>query len=60
MQQRGTPDLIICAKGLFIAVEVKLYGNMPTAIQEHEMEKIRRAEGIAKVVHTWEEMERLV
>ncbi len=60
MQQRGTPDLIICAKGLFIAAEAKLCGNKPTAIQEHEMEKIRRAGGIAEAVHTLEEMGRLI
>jgi len=59
-QQRGTPDLLICNRGLFIAAEIKIRGNEPDAMQFHEMEKIKRAGGTAEVVHRLEEMERII
>ena len=41
LQQRGTPDLLVCWQGHFITMEVKLPGEKPTLMQEHEMKKIR-------------------
>lgn len=59
-QTRGTPDLLICHRGRFLAAEVKLRGNDPTALQEYEMEKIRRAGGVAELVYRLEDMQRLI
>lgn len=51
----GCPDLLVCYKGCFVALEVKRdkqgYGATPK--QEHELLKIRQADGVAQVV--WHE-----
>ena len=47
----GVPDFLICSKGKFIAVEAKAGKNKPTALQEHNMEQIRAAGGIALVIN---------
>ena len=49
----GIPDIIVCHRGRFLAVECKAGSNMPTALQEAEMAKIRTAGGDALVV--WED-----
>jgi Holliday junction resolvase len=59
-QARGTPDLLVCHRGRFLALEVKLRGNEPTALQEYEMDKIRLAGGIAELVYRLEDVERLI
>jgi hypothetical protein len=45
----GTPDLIGIVDGVFLAVEVKLPGQWPTAEQEARLEQIRKLGGIALV-----------
>lgn len=39
----GTPDIVGCYKGRFIAVESKMPGNKPSTIQEYRMERMRIA-----------------
>jgi len=46
----GIPDIIVCHKGKFIAIECKAGGNTATALQEAELKKIEDAEGIALVI----------
>ena len=46
----GIPDLLICHKGRFYAWELKVGDNTATAIQLHELAKIRMAGGSALVV----------
>lgn len=46
----GVPDIIVCHRGRFLAVECKAGYNKPTALQEAEMSKIRAAGGETLVV----------
>lgn len=48
----GLPDLVICYRGLFIGLEVKMPGSKPTTIQKHRLRQIRRAGGLAFVVRS--------
>ncbi len=43
----GQPDLIICAKGKFIAIEVKRKGREPTKAQIEKIRSINEAGGYA-------------
>lgn len=47
----GVPDIVCCIKGKFLAIECKAGKNIPTSLQEREMNKIRSAEGHAMVVN---------
>ena len=46
----GVPDIIGCYRGYFFAVECKAGKGKPTALQEAEIEKIRKAGGKAFVI----------
>lgn len=54
-QVAGFPDLLGCVKGRFIALEVKMPGEEPSAIQRHMMKLIKRAGGITSRVESVEE-----
>ena len=47
LQQRGTPDLLVCYQGRFLALEPKRPGEKSTPLQEYEMQKVRTALGSA-------------
>ena len=47
----GTPDVIGCIKGLFVALECKVRGNKATERQEFELKCLQAARGIALVVN---------
>ena len=47
----GVPDIIVCWRGLFLAIECKAGNNKPTALQEREAERIKKAGGITLVVN---------
>lgn len=47
---RGVPDILMCVRGIFIAVELKIEPNKPTKLQEHTIERIRNAKGLALVI----------
>lgn len=51
-QQIGVPDLIVCYRGLFIAIETKVKNNQTTPAQAYTIGKIREADGIAVVART--------
>lgn len=53
--QRGLPDIICCYKGRFVGLEVKRPGKDATELQAFTIEQIRRAGGVAGVVHSVEE-----
>ena len=57
MGRKGTPDLLICYQGKFIAIELKVPGAKPSKLQEYELAKVRNAGGIAEVIHSMEELE---
>ena len=47
----GVPDIVCCFEGNFFAIECKAGKNKPTALQEREMEAIRKTKGVALVVN---------
>lgn len=44
-QMPGLPDLVVCAEGRFLGIEVKRPGGKPTAVQDAVHAAIRRAGG---------------
>lgn len=57
----GIPDLLVCYRGLFIALEVKKpkVGKV-SVVQRVEIEKIRKAGGEAHVVTSVAEVEAII
>lgn len=47
----GVPDIIICFKGHFVAIECKAGDNKPTALQEMNMKKIKESGGDVIVIN---------
>lgn len=47
----GIPDIVGCYRGCFFAIECKAGANKPTALQERELQRIRKAGGFAFVVN---------
>lgn len=56
----GIPDLIICYKGRFIALEVKVEKNKPTLLQEITIRQILKAGGWAKIVRNVDDVKELI
>ena len=49
---RGTPDILGCINGFFVALELKATATSSiTALQEHKLKGIGRAGGVAYVIH---------
>lgn len=55
----GVPDLLVCYKGKFIGVEVKTpkTQNNISKLQEYNLEKIQRSQGISLVATCVEDLE---
>jgi len=56
---KGTPDIIMCINGFFVALEFKKDNKTkPSKIQEYKLECIRSAGGVALVVcpENWKEI----
>lgn len=49
-QRAGIPDILICYKGFFIAVELKNEIGEASELQKYNIEKIKEARGIALVI----------
>lgn len=47
---RGIPDVLICYRGMFYAWELKVNKNKATELQQHVLNNITKAGGIARVV----------
>ena len=46
----GTPDFLLCVNGRFVALELKKSSkDRPTKLQAHNLDKIKRAGGVAIV-----------
>ena len=56
----GTPDLIACVGGRFIALEIKQPGRYPEPAQRHVIQQIKTAGGVAEVVRSEEDLVRLL
>lgn len=51
MGRAGISDIICCYNGMFVAIECKAGKNKPTALQEREMNAIRKSKGLAFVIN---------
>jgi len=47
----GVPDFLVCSKGKFIGIEAKAGKGKTTALQDMNLDKIRKAGGIAVVIN---------
>lgn len=57
----GCPDLLVCYRGWFIALEVKRPQIGRVSVKQHaELSKIIEADGIAQVVTSVEEVDRIL
>jgi hypothetical protein len=59
-QSQGEPDLVCCFKGRFVAFELKIDGNKPSALQQEKIEDIKRAGGIALPVYSINEIKEIL
>lgn len=57
---RGVPDILMCIKGIFVAVELKIAPNEPSDLQKHYIERIRSARGLAVVIYEFDDFKALV
>ena len=46
----GVPDIIVCYKGKFLAIECKAGKGTTTALQERELKLIEKAGGVSFVI----------
>ena len=56
----GIPDIIVCHKGRFIALEAKVGRNTPTKLQAATIDQIRNAGGTAVVVYSVEDVQAVI
>jgi hypothetical protein len=56
----GIPDLLICFDGRFLAIELKVHGNTATAIQQHQLDRIRKAGGRTAICHSVAEVKQFI
>jgi Holliday junction resolvase len=55
-QEEGIPDLLCCYHGRFCGIEVKMPGEEPSKAQQYQLDKIRRAGGIAFVAYSLDDV----
>lgn len=58
--QVGVPDILVCYKGRFIALEVKNETNKTSPLQDINIENIKRAGGYATVVRSVEDVKKVI
>lgn len=47
----GVPDFLCCVDGIFLAIEAKANGGMPTALQEKNLRDIEASGGVTCVLN---------
>lgn len=53
----GTPDILACVNGVFVAIEVKKpKGGVVSALQKSKLKKIRKAGGVSMVANSLDEV----
>ena len=57
--QRGVPDILGCYGGRFIGLEVKSVSGKLSKIQQAQLDAIRQAGGIAEVVTSLQQVQKL-
>lgn len=58
--RNGTPDILCCLDGKFIALEVKNNKGITSALQEHHIKEIKNCGGIATVVRSVEDVKECI
>lgn len=60
--RHGVPDIILCLRGSFVAIELKREGKDATKLQELKLLRIRHAQGLAFVAKpsTWPEQYKIL
>lgn len=60
--QSGTPDLLCCVNGHFVAIEVKAERGKPSELQLHNLKKIHEAGGYAILAYPkdWLQLQSIV
>ena len=58
----GTPDILACVNGYFLAIEVKAQSGKPSELQLEKIREIRKAGGFAYVVYPsgWSDLKDIV
>lgn len=57
----GTPDILACLKGRFVAIEVKRSkGGVVSALQEFKIKQIKNAGGVAFDARSVEDVEKVL
>lgn len=58
----GTPDILACISGYFLAIEVKAQNGKPSELQLAKIDEIRKAGGFAYVVYPsgWEKLKAVI
>ena len=58
----GTPDLLCCINGYFVAIEVKAENGHPSALQLQKIKEIRDAGGFGYVVYPsgWNKLKAII
>ena len=54
----GTPDILACVNGRFVAIEVKRPGGVVSELQKANIELIKKAGGVAFIAYSVEDVER--
>lgn len=47
----GIPDIICCINGKFVGIEIKAENGRPSALQERNIELIRKAGGLGYILY---------
>lgn len=60
--ENGTPDILACVNGYFLAIEVKADNGKPTELQLVKINDIRKAGGFAYVAYPsgWEKLKDII
>jgi len=53
----GIPDIIICYRGRFVAIELKTPKGFATPLQLHTLKEINRYGGTACICRSWQEVD---
>jgi Holliday junction resolvase len=47
----GVPDIVVCHRGRFVAIECKAGNNQPTGLQLKNIKEIQAAHGVALIIN---------
>lgn len=58
--KKGTPDILACIKGAFVAIEVKRPGGRVTRLQHYQLDRIQECGGHATVAYSLDEVKKFL